>query len=389
MGVANALVVGAGIGGLAAAAALGRKGVDVDVVEIREPGSVLGVGINQPGNALRALDALGVLDEVLAAGFPFDGNDYRDRDDERIVLVPSALGSDRVPANCGLSRRDLHDILLRASKAAGATITYGTEVRDVVDDGTGVDVTFSNGEHRRYDLVAAFDGVGSAMRRRVLGTSLVPQYTGSAVWRKRLPRLPEIVRVTMWHGVGVKGGLVPMDDKTMYMLLVTSEQATERPDEADLASRLATRLAQFAGPLARVRDCLRDDPHGIVYSPLVEVNVPLPWHRGRVIVLGDAAHATTPHLTQGAAMAIEDAVVLADEVTRDRGLEESLTALERLRHPRTQLVQETSHKILVQEQSVTTETLPRATDEMRANLAEQTDRLESVLNQPFRATAQH
>lgn len=389
MSVASTLVVGAGIGGLAAAAALGRKGVDVDVVEIREPGVVLGVGINQPGNALRALETLGVLDEILDAGFPFDGNDYRDRNDERIVLVPSTLGNDSVPPNCGLSRRNLHDILLRAAKAAGANITYGTEVGDLVDDGAGVNVTFGNGERRRYDLVAAFDGVRSAMRRRILGATLVPQYTGSVVWRKRLPRLPEIVRATLWHGVGAKVGMIPLDDKTMYMLLVTCEQATDHLDEADLAAGLAKRLAQFAGPPARVREYLREDPHGIVYSPLVEMNVPLPWHRGRVIILGDAAHAMTPHLTQGAAMAIEDAVVLADEVTRDRGVEESLTALGRMRHRRTQLIHQTSHELLVQEQAVTAETLPHVIDGMRADLAEQTARLESFLNQPFRAIAQH
>src|SRR4051794_23204547 len=127
MAVAHALVVGAGVGGLAAATALGRRGISVDVVENQEPGSGLGVGINQPGNSLRALDALGVLGEILDVGFPFDGNDYRDWHDERIVLVPSALGGDGFPANCGLSRKDLHDILLRAAKAAGANITYGTE----------------------------------------------------------------------------------------------------------------------------------------------------------------------------------------------------------------------------------------------------------------------
>ncbi|MGY6653619.1 hypothetical protein ACXIZN_15735 [Amycolatopsis sp. TRM77291] len=105
---------------VAAAAALGRRGFAVDVADSRESAGVLGVGINQPGNSLRALDALGLRDEVLAAGYVFDGNDYRDRHDERIVLAPSTLGIEGVPPNCGLARKDVHEILYRAAEKGGA-----------------------------------------------------------------------------------------------------------------------------------------------------------------------------------------------------------------------------------------------------------------------------
>ncbi|VXC24479.1 2-polyprenyl-6-methoxyphenol hydroxylase [Arthrobacter sp. 9AX] len=385
MTINKVLIVGAGIGGLAAAAALGQRGVEVDVVEIRETATVLGVGINQPGNSLRALRELGVLDEVLAAGFTFDGNDYRDADDERIVLVPSSLGQDDVPANCGLTRKDLHAILLKAAESAGATIQYGAEVADFSEDADGVDATFSNGENGRYDLVVAFDGIRSPMRRRVLGQELVPSYTGSAVWRKQVPRPASVTRTMLWQGEGVKGGVIPLSETHMYMLLVTVEPSDVRHPEQDLAPLLKQRLSGFKGLLGDIRDSLDEDPDGIVYSPLVEMNVPLPWHRGRVIVLGDAVHAAVPHLTQGAAMAVEDAVVLADELQRDRPLEESLQVIEQLRHPRTELVFQASHGILAQEQTITAETLPFAIDGMRAHLAEQTAHVEAVLNQPFRA----
>jgi 2-polyprenyl-6-methoxyphenol hydroxylase-like FAD-dependent oxidoreductase len=145
----------------------------------------------------------------------------------------------------------------------------------------------------------------------------------------------------------------------------------------------------FEGPLGEIRDGLSDDPTGIVYSPLVEMNVPQPWHRGRVIVLGDAVHTAVPHLTQGAAMAIEDAVVLADEVVHERPLAESLDEVERLRRPRTDLVHQASHAILAQEQQITEETLPLAIKGMQAHLADATAQVESVLNQPFRAPSVH
>jgi 2-polyprenyl-6-methoxyphenol hydroxylase-like FAD-dependent oxidoreductase len=171
----------------------------------------------------------------------------------------------------------------------------------------------------------------------------------------------------------------------MYMLPVTVEPTAARPGDDELAPLLAQRLNGFEGLLGEIRDSLADDPTGIVYSPLVEVNVPQPWHKGRIIVLGDAVHAAVPHLTQGAAMAIEDAVVLADEVTRDRSIEESLEAVERLRHPRTELVFQASHSILAQEQQITADVLPFAVDGMRSHLTEQTAQIESVLNQPYRA----
>lgn len=385
MAVKNALVVGAGIGGMAAAAALARAGVSVDVVEIRDSASPLGVGINQPGNSLRALDALGVLDQVLQVGYPFDGNDYRTRDDRRIVHVPSILGAEGLPANCGLTRKDLHGILLAAAADAGAAISYGTEVQDLRDDEHGVTMTLTDGRTGRYDLVAAFDGIRSSTRRRVLGVDLSPSYTGSAVWRKQLARPEHIVRTTLWHGAGIKAGVIPLSGTAMYMLAVTQEPSSVRPEDDQLAPMLIERLAEFDGPLADIRAGLVDDPGGIVYNPLVEMNLPLSWHKGHVIVLGDAVHTAVPHLTQGAAMAIEDAVVLADEVTRDRPVEESLLAVEQLRHPRTELVFRASHGILAQEQTVTEETLPAAVEGIRAHVTEQTAQIESTLNQLFRA----
>jgi 2-polyprenyl-6-methoxyphenol hydroxylase-like FAD-dependent oxidoreductase len=387
--VTSVLVVGAGIGGLAAAVALGRRGVAVDVVEIQPSAGVLGVGINQPGNSLRALAGLGVLDEVLSVGYAFDGNDYRDRHDERIVFVPSALGVDGVPANCALTRSDLHRILCRAAERAGAAITYGVEIVELDDDGDGATITLTDGHTRRYDLVVAFDGVRSPTRRRILGDDLVPTYTGSAVWRTQLPRPAGITRTTLWQGAGVKGGVIPLSDTLMYLLVVTLEPAATRPPEHELGPLLASRMAGFDGLLGEIRETLTDDSSDIVYSPLVEINMPRPWHRGRVIVLGDAVHTAVPHLTQGAAMAIEDAVVLADEVVHDRPLGESLDEVERLRRPRTELVFRASQAILAQEQQVTEETLPLAIEGMRAHLADATARVESVLNQPFRAPSFH
>ena len=385
MAVKRVLVVGAGIGGLGAAAALGQRGVAVDVVDVKPDSAVLGVGINQPGNSLRALDALGVLDEILAVGYAYPGNQFRDWHGELIVDLPSILGDDRVPPNNALTRSNLHGILKRAAERAGAKLRYATTVADLVDDGEGVDVTFSDGSTGRYDVVAAFDGVKSAMRTRLFG-EMVPAFSGFGVWRVQLPRPAEVDRCIVFQGSQRKAGVIPLSQEHMYMFLVTPEPENPHYDPADFDRLLAANLEGYTGLVGEIRDNLAGNPD-IVYSPLIEMMKPLPWHSGRIIVLGDAVHAAAPHLTQGAGMALEDAVVLADELSADRPVEESLAAVGELRFGRAKLVFDVSHAILEAEMQITAETLPFAAQHMREELPGQTAFLESQLNLPFRSAA--
>ncbi|MDO5684018.1 MAG: FAD-dependent monooxygenase [Propionibacteriaceae bacterium] len=228
MAVAKVLISGAGVGGLAAAAALGQRGVSVDVVEAKPDATVLGVGINQPGNSLRALDALGVLEEVLAVGFPYPGNDYRDWNDNRIVEVPSSLGDERVPANCGLTRSGLHSILTGAAQRAGANVRYATTIENFVDLGDAVRVTFNDGQVQDYDLLVGFEGLRSSLRRKLFGDDYEPTFTGSSVWRLQLPRPAHVTQCLLWQGDLVKGGVIPLSQDQMYMLLVTREPDNPR-----------------------------------------------------------------------------------------------------------------------------------------------------------------
>jgi 2-polyprenyl-6-methoxyphenol hydroxylase-like FAD-dependent oxidoreductase len=120
--IRKVLIVGAGIGGLGAGAALANRGVETEIVEITPEPNVYGVGINQPANSLRALNALGVLDEVREVGFEFDCTKFHDHCGNLVVSVESKLGGDDVPANTGLTRRNLHDILIGAADRSGATV---------------------------------------------------------------------------------------------------------------------------------------------------------------------------------------------------------------------------------------------------------------------------
>jgi 2-polyprenyl-6-methoxyphenol hydroxylase-like FAD-dependent oxidoreductase len=374
------LIVGAGIGGLGGAAALANAGHEVDVVEIKPEPNVYGVGINQPANSLRALQKLGVLDDVLDAGYQFSSWVFHDADGNLVVDVRSRLGGEGIPANNGLSRRDLHTILIGAVEDAGVQVRYGTTIDDLHDNGTA-HVSFTDGTTDDYDLVVGFDGINSPLRRRLYGEASNPVYTGFAVWRVTVPRPDELTQGALYQAVGAKGGHIPLSPETMYLLLVVAEPPHVRYEQADLPGMLRERLAPFTGPLGDIREALSDDAD-IVYSPLSEVLLPIPWFKDHVLICGDAAHACTPHLTQGAAMALEDAVVLADELSTHDNLADSLLAFGERRFPRVKLVQDVSRGILNSEMAITAGNIGAAFEHMREALPGQMGGVDDVLNQP-------
>jgi len=380
--VKKVLIVGAGIGGLGAAAALADRGIEVEIVEIKPEPNVYGVGINQPANSLRALKALGVLDEVLAVGFEFDCTKFNDHRGNLVVSVESTLGGDGVPANTGLTRRDLHNILIGAAERAGAKITYATTVEEVRDDNGAAEVRLSDGREEEVDLVVAFDGINSAQRKRLFGDQYDPVYTGYGVWRVTVPRPDEVTYLALFQSPGAKAGHIPLSRELMYLLLVHPEPHHARFDTARYVDMLRERLAPFEGLIGEIRDGLKDTDD-VVYAPLSEVMLPAPWFKGRVLLCGDAAHACTPHITQGAAMALEDAVVLPEELAAtDTPLPERLRSFCERRYPRAKFVQDVSRGILNSEMQITAENIEHAFAHMREELPGQMAGVDAFLNQP-------
>jgi 2-polyprenyl-6-methoxyphenol hydroxylase-like FAD-dependent oxidoreductase len=375
------LVVGAGIGGLAAAIALRQRGHEVDVVEVKPDFSVYGVGINQPGNSLRALRSLGVLDGILAAGYQYEVSGFYEADGEHIVDVPSALGGDGVPANTALSRLDLHRLLIGKVEEHDVKVAYGTTMESFHDTGDAVDVQFSDGRRESYDLVTAFDGIKSSTRRTLFGPEHDPVYSGFGVFRVTLPRPADVTGVRVYQALGVKAGFIPLSQATMYMFVVTPDPQGVTHARARFAEILRERMAPFGALPGEVRDALSSDDD-IVYSPISDVMLPLPWFSGRVGILGDAAHACAPHITQGAGMALEDAVVLAECLDGPGDLDERLRTFEQRRYPRARLVQDVSHGILAAEMGITAETWDDTVAAMRAHLPEQMRGVDLALAAP-------
>jgi len=370
--VEKVLVVGAGIGGLAVAAALGQRGAEVDMVEIKPDSTVYGVGINQPANSLRALDKIGVLEQILDVGVVYDGYTFFDYKGNEVVAIKSQLGDERVPPNCALPRRELSRILIGAAEGAGAKIRYGTTVEDLDDRGDSIGVTLTDGSTADYDLVVGFDGIKSPLRSRLFGDAYQPVYSGHVVWRLTVPRPASVTRSDLFQSPRSKGGYIPLTEETMYLLLVTSEPEGVHYDVADFPDMLRERLAEFEGPLGDIRDSIKEGDD-IVYSPLSEVLLPPPWHKGLVVLGGDAA--------QGAGMALEDAVVLDDELASADSIPAALESYVARRYPRAKFVQEVSRGILDSEMAINEETLEPTLAEWPKQLPGQMAHVDGLLNE--------
>ena len=350
--IRRVLVIGGGVGGLTAAATFARRGVEVVLIERRPAFDIPGVGLGQPANALRVYDSLGVLEEILDTGFCYDRMHIYDPNRRLIVEHRFLLGDGRVPAFCALSRLELHKILLAAAERAGAQIRLGVTASELSTVQDLVDVRFSSGQSDSFDLVAGFDGIRSSTRQHLVGSAFVPRPSGYGGWRVQMPR-PDYVRgMEFLQGVGSKTGAMPLSNNVMYVFHIRPEAHDADFSQQNHADLLRERMAQYGSYVAEVRASLNANSD-IVYSPIEPLLLPWPWFRGRVVIGGDAAHVFPPHLTQGAAMAAEDAYVLVREVLKgDVSIEARLMRYSQKRYGRCAFVYVFSSQWMEDEQSV-------------------------------------
>jgi 2-polyprenyl-6-methoxyphenol hydroxylase-like FAD-dependent oxidoreductase len=330
--VNNVLVVGSGLAGTATAIHLAARGVAVDLVEINPDAATLGSGITLQGNALRELRALGVWDQVRDNGYAFDVTGFRAPDAAGTVVaeIPDArTGGPDLPAVLGMPRPDLARILVHRAAEAGAKLRFGTTFTELAQDAAGVDVTFADGATVRYDLVVGADGVRSHTRR-ALGIDLVTRPVGMGIWRAFGPRPASVTRTDLYYGgPSYIAGYCPTGADSLYAYIVEPVQ-----DRGGLSpvEQLATmkRLSEaYHGPWDEIRETLVE-PDRIKYTRFETHVLQAPWNRGRVVVIGDAAHTCPPTLAQGGAQALEDAAVLAELLlehdTVDQRLWDAFTA---------------------------------------------------------------
>jgi len=356
------LIVGAGIGGLCAAIALAQIGVEVDIIDIKPDNSVPGVGWGLRTNGLRALREIGLLEQTLAIGFPTPPLSYYDRNGRHVVDIPYGRKFDGMPNNVQLPRLGFLEMASARALEAGCTIMMATTAVDIQQDATGVTVGLSDGSSRRYDLVIGFDGINSQIRGYLFGEKYVPVRSGGVAWRAPV-RAPDTLKGAVFcHGFGGKVGFVPLVGGMMYVIVTHFEPGRPRHDPAAFAQIMHQRAREMMGDstfMAEAIDSLRTAPN-VAYTPLDTVMVPNPWYRGRVMIMGDAAHAMTPYLGSGAAMAIEDGVVFAKLLQTGDTLYDVQTRFMARRYPRVKTIWDISLQMMHEEfDSATPEALER------------------------------
>jgi 2-polyprenyl-6-methoxyphenol hydroxylase-like FAD-dependent oxidoreductase len=327
--VRNVLIVGGGAAGCAAAILFARDGAAVDLIEIKPDLSALGSGITVQGNALRVLRQLGVWDEVAAAGYAFNTVGLRAPDGTLLVEMEDVrTGGPDLPATVGMYRPALARILTEAAAAAGARLRYATTVQTVSSDTDGVDVTFSDGTGSRYDLVIGADGVRSLVRS-LLGIELETRPTGMGIWRVFTSRPASVTRTDLYYrGACYIAGYCPTADDSLYAYLVEDAQDRAELTPGQQLEIMRDLASHYHGPWDDIR-AVMTDPGTINYTWFESHLLQPPWNCGRVVLIGDAVHTCPPTIAQGAAMALEDAAVLADVLLAADRLDQAAFAARR------------------------------------------------------------
>lgn len=341
--ISRTLIIGGGIAGLSAAIALARVGVHCDVVELAE--APAGASLALAGRAAEALDELGVYDECYANGTPFTrdstAGSLMDAAGRLVSAGPKRPDWPGSKMAVAMYRPVLLRILDSSAQRLGVRVQRGITAPKLEERNDGCWVTLSDGEQRSYDLVIGADGIGSRTRSLVFPDAPKPAYSGQVSMRWMAPG-PAIPGEGWYLGPVGRVGFYYLPQGMVYVPAVISAPEWVRMTDQEVLSLFTRLLDSYTAPaIVELRQRLTADAD-LICRPFEWILIPDQWHKGRTILIGDAAHATTAHMGMGGGMALEDAVVLAQCVASASTLPEALKVFMARRLPRVRTVVETS-----------------------------------------------
>ena len=353
MSVQRVLIVGAGFTGLTAAIALAREGVEVKVVDKVKEWAPVGHGLTIQGNALKVFKELGVYDDIAKVAWPEqNGVTLRLSSGDLMVHVDTPrTGGDDLPPTIGALRPALHDLLVAKAEEHGAVFQVGTELVGFENHRSTASAELSDGSNEQWDLIIVAEGIHSRTRAK-LGITEEPAPSGLGIWRGLVPRTPEmegeIFFPVPYEGGAYKVGYTPISaDQCYFFVLCPPVRPDNGLEDWQEAKRL---LEQFHGSFDYLREAITAETF-LNFQEIEWIFVEGPWHRGRVLALGEVVHAVPPLIAQGAAQCVEDSLVLAEHVTREGDLEEQLQAFYARRIPRIRGVVDASMQLARWEQN--------------------------------------
>lgn len=337
------LIIGGGIGGLCSAVSLQRLGRAVEVFDASPHFQPVGAGIGIGSNAMQALSEIGVGETVFANGYILKSMVFQNAYGKKLNSVDfTALGNNLNQQNITIHRAELHRTFL--DSLLPETIRYGKKCVTVHQTSTGVTARFEDGTSASGDLLIAADGIHSKIRQQLIPNS-APRYAGYTCWRgitQNNGRVEEFVSREMWS-VNGRFGLAPMKGGNIYWFACINTTARNTRYQQLSADAVANLFGHFP---AVVPDLIKSTPEeNLLHHDILDIRPLRRFVFNRIVLLGDAAHATTPNMGQGAGQAIEDAIVLANSLKRFPQLEEALSYYEQKRVARTGKVIRLSRQI--------------------------------------------
>jgi 2-polyprenyl-6-methoxyphenol hydroxylase-like FAD-dependent oxidoreductase len=342
--VREVLIVGGGVGGMSLAICLRRLGIKVDLIDSDTHWRAVGAGLSLNGATLKAFQRVGVLERLANEGHMHSGFALHLPSGQLVQKIQPPPDGTGMPTGGGILRPVLHQILADATRSAGARVRLGVRLTNLEQRGTRVHTVCTDAEEGTYDLVIGADGLHSQVRGMIFPNAPQPRFTGQGCWRAVFPRPPGFDCVAMYLDTHHKAGLNPVSDQEVYLFLLETVPGNQRMPEEQWPRLLAERLQPFGSPLSELRATL-DEGARINYRPLETLLLPSPWYVGNVLLIGDAAHATTPHSAYGCGLAVEDAVVLAELIEQGLAIPQLLQKFMERRFERCRVIVEGSVKL--------------------------------------------
>ncbi|WP_161499408.1 FAD-dependent monooxygenase [Flavipsychrobacter stenotrophus] len=335
----NLLIVGGGISGLLLSILLERKGYNTTLVEKSTEWKPIGGGITLTLNGVKMLQDIGLLDSIKPYANEISHVDITDQLGKKLSTFDLAGYAEAYAKTYTVLRHDMHHALI--SHLSDTRIHLGTSCTAIVDEGDKVKVSFTNKPECSYDLVVGCDGINSFVRRTLFGDK-INDYCGYASWRfiAKGVKVQQDTLTEMWS-VGKRFGIVPLKGNKIHCFASVNTQQNSEANKKISLHDFRVLFSCFGGYVPDLLGAIKNNCD-LMYNDLEDVHLKQ-FYKGRLLLIGDAAHGMTPNMTQGASMAIEDAVVLAASLTDKWNIENSLKRFQSERWPRTRSIQKKSN----------------------------------------------
>jgi 2-polyprenyl-6-methoxyphenol hydroxylase-like FAD-dependent oxidoreductase len=335
----NITIIGGGIAGLTTAIALKKIGIETTIFEAAPEIKPVGAGLGLGANALKAFDYLGIADEVMKAGRLLDAFTVYDQAGKPITRTDSKAISAKYGAdNFAIHRADLHRILM--SKIDAGSITTNQRAVDFEQKENSVIIKFQSGMTYETDYLIVADGIHSPIRQKLLPNSK-PRYAGYTCWRGVTDNSDlNLTEASETWGAAGRIGILPMANNKIYWFACVNAPQNDPTMKAYTIADVQRVYKNFHAPIPQVLAQTKQEQ--VFWNDIIDLEPISQYAFKNIVLIGDAAHATTPNLGQGGCQAIEDAVVLADEIKAKGNIVAAFKAFESRRMKRTHYVVNTS-----------------------------------------------